>query len=428
MTDRDSHISQTEPALDEDLALEGGAAMAAVKLIAILTQLAHHKRLIAVVTGVVMLAGLAYCLMIPVQYTATTKLLTPQQTPSSAVLLMNQLTSSAAGSFAAQARSGLGLGNPNDIYIGLLKSRLIADAIIQKFNLAKVYHARDMTAAHKELADNTIIESEKSSLLTVSVTDRDKNRAAEMANAYTEQLRILTGTLAVTEASQRRLFYEEQLKHAKDDLVAAEYSFQQIQQKKGLVQLDAQTKALIESLTALHAQIAAKQVELQALRSYSTDRNPSVQLAENQLASLQSVSSQLEQRSHSSGLGDLGLQDVAGAGLEYLRDQHELQYRQTLFDLLIKQYDAARLDEAKDAAVIQVVEPAVPADRKSPQRRLLTLLVLTVLGFLGACSYVLLRDVIQTNPEISRSLAGLRSAFIEKGRSAGIEEQSHAQS
>jgi uncharacterized protein involved in exopolysaccharide biosynthesis len=426
MTGRDSQIRQAELVAEEDLALEGSPAMSAVKLIAILTQLARNKRLIAVVTGVIMLAGLVWCLMIPVKFTATTKLLTPQQTPSSTVMMMNQLAGSAAGSFASQARSGLSLINPNDIYIGLLKSRPIADAIIRKFGLVDLYHARNMTDARRYLTINTIIESEKSGLLTVSVTDGDKNRAAEMANAYTEQLRILTGSLAVTEASQRRLFYEEQLKHAKDDLVAAEYSFQQIQQKKGLVQLDAQTKALIESLTTLHAQIAAKQVELQALRSYSTARNPSVQLAENQLASLQAESSQLERRSHSSGLGDLGLQDVASAGLEYLRDQHEIQYRQTLFDLLIKQYDAARLDEAKDAAVIQVVEPAIPADRKSPQRRLLTLLVLTALGFLGACSYVLLRDVIQTNPEITKSLTGLRSAFIEKGRSAGIEEQYHA--
>jgi capsule polysaccharide export protein KpsE/RkpR len=428
MIEQNSYAGQSGVISEEDIALEGGVAMSAVKLIAILTQLAHHKRQIAVVTGVVMLAGLAYCLMKPVQYTATTKLMTPQQTPSSTVLLMNQLAGSSAGSFAAQARSGLGLGNPNDIYIGLLKSRLIADAIIQKFGLENLYHARNMSDARIYLTINTIIESDKSGLLVVSVTDGDKNRAAEMANAYTDQLRVLTGTLAVTEASQRRLFYEEQLKHAKDDLVAAEYSFQQIQQKKGLVQLDAQTKALIESLTALHAQIAVKQVELQALRSYSTDRNPSVQLAENQLASLQAESLQLEQRSHSSGLGDLGLQDVAGAGSEYLRSEHELQYRQTLLDLLIKQYDAARLDEAKEAAVIQVVEPAIPADHKSPQRRLLTLLVLTVLGFLGACSYVLMRHAIQTNPEISRSLAGLRSAFIDKGRSAGIEEQSHAQS
>ena len=427
MTGQDSHISQAETASEEDLALEGSAGMSAVKLIAILTRLAHHKQLIAKITGVVMLAGLVYCLIIPVRYTATTKIMPPEQTQSAASMMIGQLTSVGGGSLAALTRGGM-LKNPNDIYIGLLTSRTILDAIIQKFNLATVYHAKDMTAARKELMDNTVVASEKSGFISISVTDKDKKRVAEMANTYTDQLRILTKTLAVTEASQRRLFYEEQLKQAKDALVAAELAFQQVQQQKGLVQLDAQAKAMIESLTALRAQVAAKQVEVQALRSYSTEQNPDVQLAERELTSLQAEEARLEQSNHASGIAGLGLGNVPAAGLEYLRAAHELQYQQTLFDMLMKQYDAAKLDESKDAAIIQVVEPAIEPDRKSPQRRLLTLLVLTVLGFVGACSYVLLRDVIQTNPEISRSLAGLRTAFRDKGRSAGIEEQSHAQS
>src|SRR6202034_1243746 len=112
----------------------------------------------------------------------------------------------------------------------------------------------------------------------------EKKRAAAMANAYTNELRLLTKTLAVTEASQRRLFYEDQLKQAKDALILAELAFQQVQQEKGLVQLDAQAKTMIESLAALRAQVAAKQVEVQALRSYSTERNPDLELAERELA------------------------------------------------------------------------------------------------------------------------------------------------
>jgi capsule polysaccharide export protein KpsE/RkpR len=406
---------QARFATEEELALEGRSAISAVNLIRILTQLANYKRQIAAVTAIVMFAGVAYCLLLPAKYTATAKILTPQQTQSSSALMMNQLAASAAGSLAAEARGSLGLKNPNDIYIGLMNSRPVADAIIQQFGLANLYHAGDMTDARKYLAANTQIASEKSGLLAISVTDADKKRAADIANAYSEQLRTLTRTLAITEASQRRLFYEAQLKHAKEDLVAAEFAFQQIQQKRGLVQLDAQTKALIEGLASLHAQIAAKQVEVQAIRSYSTDRNPSVQLAENQLSSLQAEYSHLEQRSHSSGLGGLGLQDLAGAGMEYLQDQHELQYRQILYDLLIKQYDAARLDEAKDAAVIQVVEPAIPPDQTVPRHRLVIVLILTILGFIVVSAYIyLFKLTTPQESEIARSLEGLKSALVGK--------------
>ena len=245
-----------------------------------------------------------------------------------------------------------------------------------------------MTASRAALADNTKISSEKSGFIAISVTDRDKKRAADMANAYTEQLRALTQSLRVTEASQRRFFYEGQLKQAQDDLVAAELSFQQLQQKKGLVQLDAQAKATIEGLAALRAQVAAKQVEVQALRLSSTESNPDVQLAENQLSTLEAQTSQLEQRNHSSGAGELGLQDVASAGLDYLRAEHELQYQQMVFDQLLKQYDVARLDEAKEAAVIQVVESATPPDRKSSPHRILIVLAFAMLGFLGACTWL----------------------------------------
>ena len=161
------------------------------------------------------------------------------------------------------------------------------------------------------------------------------------------------------------------MKDAKADLVNAELAFQQIQKQKGLIQLDAQTKALITSLADLHAEVADKEVQLQALRSYSTEQNPEVQLLESQLSSLQNQTAKLEERSGAPESGGLDLADVAGAGADYLRAEHELEYRQALFDLLLKQYDAARWDESRNAAVIQVVEEAIPPDAKSAPRRTL---------------------------------------------------------
>jgi uncharacterized protein involved in exopolysaccharide biosynthesis len=414
MNEKDFSIEETAEAMNGASLSEVPSDGYEVSLIDVLTQLAYRKRLIAKVTGIAVLAGVAFALVKPIIYTATTKIMPPQQTQSAASMMMNQLTSSGGGSLAAFAGGGLGLKNSNDIYVGLLTSRPIADAIIRKFNLTKEYHAKDMTAARKNLAENTKVIIAKNGFIEISVTDTDKKRVAEMANAYTDQLRILTQTFAVTEASQRRLFYEEQLKQAKEALVAAELAFQQVQQQKGLVQLDAQARAMIEGITALRAQVSAKQVEVQALRSYSTEQNPKVQLAERELTALQAEENRLEQSSHSPGIAGLGLGNVPVAGLEYLRAEHELAYRQALFDMLLKQYDAARLDEAHEAAIIQVVEPAIEPDRWTPQRRTLIVLIASFLGFFTGCFLALViwaKEQAQADPLLAGKLENLKLAL-----------------
>jgi uncharacterized protein involved in exopolysaccharide biosynthesis len=417
MTGKDFSIEETAETMDGASLSEAPSDGYEISLIDVLTQLAYRKWLIAEVTGIAVLAGVALALVQPVRYTATTKILPPQQTQSAASMMIGQLTGAGGGSLAAMAGGGLGLKNPNDIYVGLLNSRPVADAIIQKFDLAKVYHAKDMTKAREKLADYTEVTSEKNGFIAVSVTDKDKKRVAEMANAYTDQLRILTQTLAVTEASQRRLFYEEQLKQAKGALVAAELAFQQVQQQKGLVQLDAQAKAMIESLAALRAQVAAKQVEVQALRSYSTEQNPDVQLAERELTSLQAEETSLEQRNHVPGIAGLGLGNVPAAGLEYLRAAHELQYQQALFDMLMKQYDAAKMDEAKEAAIIQVVAPAIEPDHKSSPHRALIVLLFTIVGFFAGCILALFlwwKELVQSDPATAGRIQEFRYALTNK--------------
>ena len=386
-----------------------------VSLIEVLTQLAYRKLLIAKITGGSILLGLVLAFALPVRYTATTKLMPPQQTQSTASLMMSQLTAAGGGSLAALAGGSLGLKSPNDIYIGLLTSRTVADSIISRFDLTKEYRSRDMTEARKDLAEYTQVTSEKNGFISVSVTDKDKKRVAAMANAYTEELRILTKTLAVTEASQRRFFYEDQLKQAKESLLAAEVAFQQVQQNKGLVQLDAQAKAMIEGLAALRAQVTAKQVQVQGLRSYSTEHNPDLELAERELATLQAQVSQLEQRNHVPGSVQMGLQDVPSAGMEYLRADHEVRYRQALFDLLIKQYDAARLDEAKDAAIIQVVDTAVEPDKKSSPKRALIVFLFTLAGLLAGCIAVLVlwwKELTTNDPHATKQLRAFRHALM----------------
>jgi tyrosine-protein kinase Etk/Wzc len=384
-----------------------------VTILELLTELARRKALIAKIAGAGLLIGIVLSLVLPVRYTATTCILPPQQTQSAASMFMSQMTGSGANPLAAMAGAGLGLKSPNDLYVGMLQSQTVADALIHQFDLTRVYRSPDLTRARDKLAKYTMVVSEKSGLISIAVTDRDKTRAAAIANAYASELRTLTQSLAVTEASQRRLFYEDQLKQAKEALVAAELGFQQVQQQKGLVALDAQAKVMIESLAGLRAQVAAKQVEVQALRSYSTEQNPEVQLAEQELSTLQAEAGRMEQRSHSPGTGNLGLEDVPSAGLDYLRAQHELVYRQTIYDLLIKQYDAARLDESKEAAIIQVVDPATVPDRKSAPRRALIVLLTFCSGLFAGCMVALFlwwKEVLRLDPVSARQLVALEIA------------------
>lgn len=381
-----------------------------VILIRALAELWRHRSMIAMVTAASIVLGVLYAIALPTEYTAATKILTPQPTQSTASLLVAQLASSGSGPLAAAAESGLGLKNPNEMYVGLLGSRPVADALIRQFGLQEVFHARDLTAAREKLMAATQITTEKSGLLSISYTDRDRERAARVANAYTDQLRSLTKTMAVTEAAQRWLFYEEQLKQARKDLASSELAFQQVQQKKGMVALSEQTRAIIQSIAALRAQITAKQVEVEALRSYSTDRNPSLELAINELNALRAEQMRLEQHSHSPEVAGPGLQDVPSEGLEYLQAEHEAQYRQAVYDMLMKQYDAARLDEAKDAAVIQVVEPAIVPERKSSPHRSLIVIAFAIAGLLGSCVLVRFqwwKKRLQTDAEIAGTLREL---------------------
>jgi uncharacterized protein involved in exopolysaccharide biosynthesis len=274
-----------------------------------------------------------------------------------------------------------------------------------------------MTAARKKLESSTQIVSEKSSLISISVTDSDRQRAADIANAYTEQLRNLSKTISVTEAARRRLFFEDQLNAQKQALAAAETAFQQVQQNKGLVLLDTQANVIIGSLASLQGQIAAREVDLQALRSYSTEHNPDVQLAERELQAMRGEAAQVEQHSQPTGYSDMGLKDVPKAGLDYIRAQRELQYQQALYDLLLKQYQAARLDEAKEAAVIQVVEPAILPDQKSAPKRGSILLLFVLLGlFAGAALVRILswKQAVASDPALSNAMRGLTLALTSK--------------
>jgi tyrosine-protein kinase Etk/Wzc len=384
------------------------------------TALARRKWFLLKFTVAAAVIGAIMAFLLPKRYTAETRILPPQQQAQSgiAALLSSLGGAGSLGSLGSLASAaGVNIKSPNDLYVGMLKTRPVADALIHRFNLMKTYRAKDMTAARKKLAKQTEIVSEKDGMISISVEDWDRKTAAAMANAYVEDLRNLTKGLALTEASQRRLFYEEQLNQAKDDLTAAEVGLKQAQQKSGMIQLDSQARSIIETIGGLRARIAVKRVEIQGLRSFATEQNAQLVVAENELAGMEAELRRMEQQGGGADSFDLSLKNVPEAGLEYIRAFRELKYRETLFEILAKQYEIARLDEARDAALIQVVSPAIEPDRKSFPPRALISALSAISGLFLASMIVMFGQWgarIQADPARAERLKALRDAVLSK--------------
>jgi uncharacterized protein involved in exopolysaccharide biosynthesis len=260
-------------------------------------------------------------------------------------------------------------------------------------------------------------------MIHISVQDRDPRRAADLANGYVDQFRLQSQHLAITEASQRRLFFEQQLEQAKDNLANAEEAMKQTEQKTGVIQLDSQARALIESAASLRAEIAAKEVQIQGIRTYATGENSQVVQAQQELESMRAQLAKLG-GSEDSASGGLIVPKgrVPEASLEYVRKLRDVKYNETIFEIIAHQFEAAKLDEARQGALIQVVDAAVSPERKSGPKRSLIVIGLTGIGFFCSVLYVLLRASLQrmtSDPEYCPRFMQLREALLPKKRTRG---------
>jgi len=206
------------------------------------------------------------------------------------------------------------------------------------------------------------------------------------------------------------------LELAKNNLADAEQALKETEQKTGLIQLDGQAKAIIEAVVKLRALMAAKEVELHAMRLFSTEQNPDVILGEQQLSGLRAQLALLEKQSGGPGNVQVPVGNVPEAGLQYVRKLRDVRYAETIFDMLAKQYEAARLDEAKTAAIIQVLDPAIEPDRKSSPPRTLIIVIVTLLGFFGSAGYILLAEAlsrVRLNPDVNARLTTLKTTVFQ---------------
>jgi uncharacterized protein involved in exopolysaccharide biosynthesis len=351
----------------------------------VLIILAKHKAKLFVFPLVVAVIAAAITLAIPNTYMASTKLLPPQQSQSGAAAMLAQL-----GGVASAVAGGAGLKSQGDLYIGMLKSRTVADGLIKKFDLKKRYDTDSQEKARRLLAENTDINAGKDGLITIEVEDEDQNIVANLANAYVAEFSNLSHVLAVTEASQRRVFFEQQLERSKNNLAAAEMALKLGLDTHGVVSVDADSRAIVETTSRLRAQISAKEIQLNSMDAFVTANNPDYKRVQEELASLKVELSKLE-----NGRPDASSGGRKQEGLKNIKLLREVKYHQMLFELLAKQYELARIDEAKDPLLVQVLDKAMTPERKFKPKRTVIVLLSAIGGFFVAILWAFLAEAKQ---------------------------------
>ena len=319
----------------------------------------------------VLAVGITY--LIPPTYTAKAVFLPPQQQQSLAASALSSL-----GAFAGLAGGMLGTGTPEDQYVGLMQSTTVADRIIRKFDLMKVYDKEYLALAEKTLDDNTDISvGKKDGLITVAVDDHSPERAAAIANQYIEELRAMTSTLAVSSAQQQRVFFEQRLTETKQALIRAQLALQASGVSGSMIKTDPGASA--DAYASLRQQEIAAQVRLDTMRKSLADGAPEVQQQQALVASLHRQ------------IGALALPEKLDGNPDYVSKYREFKYQETLFELYARQYEMARADEARQGVLIQVVDPATPPELKSKPKRAITGLLVTLASFVLLSAFVLLR-------------------------------------
>ena len=380
-----------------------------ISLLQILIVLAKHKKLVLGVPFVVAIVTALITLLLPNIYTATARILPPQQNQSSAVALLAQL----GGVASTVGANSLGIKNPSDLYVGMLKSRTVADALVEQFKLRELYNKDTLVDTRTKLAGLSDIYAWRNGIVAIAVDDKDPNRAAAIANAYVEQLDKLTQSLALTDAAQRRLYFGRQLKSTKEDLANAEVELRKTQEATGLIQPDEQGKAIITAIATLQAGVIQKEAEIAGMGSFATPQNPNYVQAREQLASLKTQLADMQKKHNLNLDGNVMVPtgNIPQAGLDYVRKLREVKYQQELFELLAKQYELAKLDEAKDAAIIQVVDRATAPDKKSGPERTRVTIVAGIAALILAVVWAFMREAKELatrDPEWANHMETLR--------------------
>ena len=368
-----------------------------ISLLDLLQVVMDNLRLLVIGPLLAGLVALGVTFAIPPTFTATTKFMPPQQQQSSAASLLAGL-----GALGGLAGAATGLKNPNDQFVAFLKSESMANTLIDKFNLMARYEAKFKVDARTALYGATIIATGKDGLITITFDDKDPVFAAQMANAYVAELGKMLNRLVLTEAQNRRFFFEKQLTDTKDNLTKAEVALR----KSGvnITALKSNPQAALTAVAELQAQIVAQEIKLSSMRGYLAESAPDFKQAQTELAALRQQFSRLEKPAAA----------VSGSDADYVARFRDVKYYETLFELFAKQFELAKLDEARENNAIQVVDVALAPERKSKPKKALTAVVTTFAAVMILLLFVFIRKAMQgaaKTPETAEKMSSLRRAW-----------------
>jgi len=352
----------------------------------------RRKRLIVTVTLAGFLISVILAFVLPKSYQATARILPPQQDQG----IMAMMMSGAGGGLAGLAGNLLGSGTPADQYASILQSERIKGAIIDRFKLMEQYGEKFRIEMYQKLDKQVeITAGKKDGIISISVEDEEPKKAADIANAYIDELGKLVAELSMTSAGSNRAFLEVRLAGSRADLARAEEAMKLFQFKNKVVSVPEQAKASIEGVAQLKAQIALQEAQLSGLRSQFTDSTPEVQAARASIGNLKSQLAGLE------GMGTGAIPSfgsVPGLGQEQIRLLREFKTQEMIVELLTKQHELAKLTEAKNVSSIQVIQRAEAPDKKyKPKRRNLVLGV-TFVSFVFSVSYAVFLSYLAMMP------------------------------
>jgi uncharacterized protein involved in exopolysaccharide biosynthesis len=348
-----------------------------ISLLDLLQTIVDNLRLLILGPLVIGLAALGITFAIPPTFTAKTQFLPPQQQQSSASALLQSL-----GAMGGLASAAGAIKNPADQYIGFLKSTSIQNSLVDRFKLQDRYDQKYKQDARKELQDNTKIAAGKDGIISLEVDDKDPQFAAEVANAYVEELRKLMGRLSLTEAQLRRSFFEGKLKEAREALSQADLELRATGINAST--LKSSPTAAVEVVARVRAGIVAQEVKIAAMRGYLTESAPEVKQAMVELSALRSQLVSAEKAEP----------QVAGQS-NYVERYRNFKYQETLYELFAKQYELARVDEGREGAVVQVVDAAQPPERKTKPKKALIAIMATLAAGFALLLFVFIRQALR---------------------------------
>ena len=367
-----------------------------ISLLDLLQVIVDNLRLLVLGPLVCGLAALGISFAIPPTFTAKTQLLPPQQQQSSAASMLASL-----GALGGLAGAATGLKSPADQYIAFMKSVTVQDALIERFKLVEKYEAKLKTDARLALTGSVRIASGKDGLISVEVDDKDPKFASDLANAHVEELRNLLGRLAVTEAQQRRMFFEKQLQITKENFTKADLALKSSGINSSV--LKSSPASAVEAVARLKAGISVHEVKLGTMRNYLTESSPEFKQAMSELASLKSQLAKAEKEEPAS-------KDAS----DYVARYREFKYQETMFELFAKQFELAKVDESREGAVIQVLDIAQPPERKAKPKKAMIAITATLASGFALLLFVFIRSALKNasqDEETKLKLSALRGSW-----------------